>query len=341
MRVLVVEDDRSEAMTIQRVVDSFGHEVAWASSAAQAWDLLRDGDFRVVISDWMMPGGDGLSLCRRIRSAGLPFYAYVVILTGRHERQDLLEALTAGADDFLVKPIDPDQMRVRLLVAERIVGLERRLNEANEALRQYAADLDQRSKIDELMRIGNRMAFEARLRELHCWARGAGRVFGVVMCDVDRFKSYNDSLGHQRGDEILREVAKAVTNGVRSTDQAFRYGGEEIALLLPDLDVAEAARVAERVRRLVSSLRFEAPGARESFTVTISCGVAAFPRDARGEDDCLGPLEKADQALYQAKRRGRNRVVRADELRGPADWARTTSDRQASAGAPDPASPIQ
>ena len=321
MKILVVEDEPSAALVTVRVVEDFGHEVEVAECAAEAWSALQNGEYRIVISDWMMPGEDGLSLCRKIRAASLPFYPYFIMLTARTGRQDLLDALSAGADDFLVKPLDPDELRVRLMVGERIVGLETRLRQANDALRQYAADLDQRSKIDPLMKIGNRAAFESRLRELHDWARKSQRSFGVVMCDVDHFKVYNDSLGHQRGDQILRQVAEAVKRGVRATDQAFRYGGEEIVLLLPEVEIAGAARVAERVRRQVRSVRFDLDGTDAPFSITISCGVSAFPHHARDSEDGMGPIERADHALYQAKRRGRNCVVRADELQGQGNWS--------------------
>lgn len=320
MKILVVEDDPVAARLVARAVRNFGHEADVARAAAEAWEKLQGGDWRIVISDWMMPGEDGLSLCRRIRAASMPFYTYFIMLTGRTGRQNLLAALSAGADDFLAKPLDPDELRLRLMVGERIVGLETRLRQANEALREYAADLDHRSKIDPLMLIGNRAGFESRLRELHDWACKSQRMFAVVMCDVDHFKVYNDSLGHQRGDQILRRVAAAVKRGVRATDQAFRYGGEEIVLLLPDLDIAGGARVAERVRRQVKSVRFELDGTDAPFSITISCGVAAFPDHARDAGDCLGPVESADHALYQAKRRGRNCVVRADEFQGQAEW---------------------
>ena len=321
MKILVVEDDPSAALVVARAVKHFGHEVEVARSAKEAWEKLQGGAWRIVISDWMMPGEDGLSLCRRIRGASLPFYTYFIVLTGRAGRQDLLEALASGADDYLAKPLDPDELRVRLVVAERIIGLETRLRQANDALREYAEDLDHRSKVDPLMQIGNRAAFESRLRELHGWALKSERTFAIVMCDVDHFKVYNDSLGHQRGDQILRQVAAAVTQGVRNTDQAFRYGGEEIVLLLPDVDIAGGARVAERVRRQVKSVRFDLDGVDAPFNITISCGVASFPDYARDRDDCLGPVESADHALYEAKRRGRNCVVRADEFPGEARWA--------------------
>ena len=220
MKILVVEDDPTAALAVTRVIQNLGHEPEVAGTADEAWAKLKEGECRIVISDWMMPGEDGLALCRRLRAANMPFYTYFMVLTGRTGRQDLLDALSAGADDFLVKPLDPDELRVRLLVGERIVSLETRLRRANDALREYAADIDQRSKIDPLMLIGNRAAFELRLRELHDWARQRERKFGVVMCDVDRFKVYNDSLGHQRGDQILRQVAEAVKRGVRATDQA-------------------------------------------------------------------------------------------------------------------------
>jgi two-component system chemotaxis response regulator CheY len=341
MKILVVEDEPASAHLVEHTVHNFGHEALIVPNAGAAWEALQTSEWRIIISDWMMPGEDGLSLCRRIRAAALPFYAYIIILTARTERQDLLDALSAGADDFLVKPLDPDELRVRLLVGERIVGLETRLRQANDALRKYAADLDQLSKVDALMGIGNRAAFEARLCELQAWAREGGRSFGIVMCDVDHFKVYNDSLGHQRGDQILRQVADAVKRGVRATDRAFRYGGEEIVLLLPDVDVEGAAHVAERVRRQVQGVRFELDGTDAPFRITISCGVASYPDYAQGPADALGPVETADHALYEAKRRGRNRVVRADELRGQTEWSPKRRTRAEEDGAKQAAPPIQ
>ncbi len=320
MKILVVEDDPTTAQTVAQLVRGFGHQVEIAQDASEAWEKIQTGEFRILVSDWMMPGEDGVSLCRRVRAAALPSYTYLIILTGRSGREDLLEALSAGADDFLSKPPDPDELKVRLKVGERIVSLETRLRQANDALREYAADVDQRSKVDPLMKIGNRAAFESRLCELHAWALKSQRGFGIVMCDVDHFKVYNDSLGHQRGDQILQQVAAAVRRAVRATDQAFRYGGEEIVLLLPELDVAGAARVAERVRRQVRSVRFDLEGTDAPFSITISCGVASFPDYARDREDCLGPVERADRALYEAKRRGRNCVVRADESDRPDHW---------------------
>jgi diguanylate cyclase (GGDEF)-like protein len=317
VRILVIEDEPTAALAVANAVRSFGHEAVVAGSVLEAWDRLQAGEFRIVISDWMMPGEDGLALCRRIRATHLPFYAYVIILTGRASREDLLEALSAGADDFLGKPLDTGELRVRLLVAERIVGLETSLREANETLHRYAVDLDASSKVDTLMRIGNRAAFEARLREMREWAREGDRRFAIVMCDVDHFKVYNDSLGHQRGDQILRQVADAVRLGVRDSDQAFRYGGEEIVLVLPELDMNAAAQVAERVRCQVQRARFELDGSEAPFSVTISCGVAAHPGPARSPADGFGTVEAADRALYAAKRRGRNCVARADELDQP------------------------
>jgi diguanylate cyclase (GGDEF)-like protein len=342
MKILVVEDDPTAARIVEQTVRGFGHEAYVVSEAVAAWDALQSNEWRIVISDWMMPGEDGLSLCRRIRASALPFYAYIIILTARTERQDLLDAFSAGADDFLVKPLDQDELRVRLLVAERIVGVETQLRQANDALRKYAADLDQASKVDALMRIGNRAAFEARLRELHSWAHKSGRTFGVVMSDIDHFKVYNDSLGHQRGDQILRQTADAVQRAVRTTDRAFRYGGEELALLLPDLDLEGAAQVAERVRSEVESLQFQLDGTTAPFHITISCGVASYPACALDDEDCFGVVARADRALYEAKRRGRNRVVRSDEMRAAPDWRpHRPRHPRAALVSPLPRTPIQ
>ena len=315
MRVLVVDDDPTTAHSVGAAVRSFGYAVDVCLDAASAWRLLETQPVPIVLTDWGMPGEDGVSLCRRIRSNQLAFYTYVIFLTARSQHEDLVHALSVGADDLIAKPFDPEELRARLMVAERIVNLESRLRQAAEELRLRNEDLDQKSKIDSLMGIGNRFAFEMKVRELHACAAATVRSYGLVMCDVDHFKSYNDTFGHQGGDEILRRIADAVQLGIRSSDRPYRYGGEEIVIVLPDLDLAGSKRVAERVRRQVESVEFVLDNAEMPFRVTVSCGVAAYPDGAQLREGQAQVIERADQSLYQAKRTGRNKVVGWDEWR--------------------------
>lgn len=315
MRVLVVDDDPVAARALGEAVRRFGYAVEVCLDVASAWATLEAEAIPIVLTDWRMPGEDGVSLCRRIRSNQLAYYTYVMFVTSRSKHQDLVHALSVGADDLIAKPFDPEELRARLMVAERIVELESRLRDAADELRRRNEDLDQKAKLDSLMGIGNRSAFDARIRELHAHAASSGGCYSVVMCDVDHFKRYNDTFGHQGGDEILRRVADAVQVGIRSSDSQYRYGGEEIIIVLPDLDLAGAKRVAERVRRQVAGAEFVLENVDLPFRVTISCGVASFPDRAQVREGYSEVIERADLAMYQAKRTGRNRVIGSDEWR--------------------------
>ncbi len=333
MRVLVVDDDPVAARVVGEAVRRFGYAVQVCLDAASAWKTLESEAIPIVLTDWHMPGEDGVSLCRRIRSNQLAYYTYVIFVTSRSQHEDLVHALSVGADDLIAKPFDPEELRARLMVAERIVNLESRLRDAADELRQRNEDLDQKSKIDSLMGIGNRSAFDSRIREVHAHAAASGGCYGLVMCDVDHFKRYNDTFGHQGGDEILRRVADAVQVGIRSGDSQYRYGGEEIMIVLPDLDLAGAKRVAERVRRQVAGAEFVLENVDLPFRVTVSCGVASFPDRAQLREGYVEVIERADLAMYHAKRTGRNRVVGSDEWRpapipaepppedNPGDWS--------------------
>lgn len=313
MRVLIVDDEPATARAVGRAVQSFGYSVDVRFDAASAWELLESEPVPIVLTDWGMPGEDGVSLCRRIRSNQLAYYTYVIFLTARSQHDDLVHALSVGADDLIAKPFDGEELRARLMVAERIVNLESRLRQAAEELQARNEDLDQKSKIDPLMGIGNRSAFESKIREAHARAAAGGHSYGLIMCDVDHFKCYNDTFGHPGGDQILRRIADAVQLGIRSSDSQYRYGGEEIAIILPELDLAGSKRVAERVRQQVQSVAFVLDNADLPFRVTISCGVASYPDEGRLREGHAEVIERADQVLYQAKRTGRNRVVGWDE----------------------------
>ena len=314
MKVLIAEDEPASRRLLERHVQSFGHEPTSAANGRLAWETFQQGDFPFVITDWMMPEWDGLELCRRIRESDRPNYVYIIIQTSRSGQEDLITGMNAGADDFIIKPVDQRELHVRMRAAERILKLQRELRDKNEQLEIMNARLRRLSRLDALMQLGNRLAFEERITEFHDHALRYGRSYGVVMCDVDHFKAYNDSEGHLAGDEALRRIAQAFGQCLRSSDGAFRYGGEEIVVLLPEQSFQESAVTAERLRATVEALHLSRCNSRFS-CITISCGVAACPLPGAPSEDWETVIEWADQALYRAKALGRNRVELADVCR--------------------------
>jgi diguanylate cyclase (GGDEF)-like protein len=312
MTVLIADDDPASRRLLEKAVQSFGHQVIAAKNGSEAWERFNTGDFAFVITDWVMPGFDGLELCRRIRGSVRPDYAYIIMVTSNSGQEDLITGMNAGADDFIVKPIDRRELQVRMRAAERILRLQQELREKNEQLETMNARLRRISRLDALMQLGNRLAFEERISEFHQNAARYARRYGVVMCDVDHFKSYNDTHGHLAGDEVLRQVGDAVKSSLRGSDGAFRYGGEEIIALLPEQSFRESLLTAERLRSTVEGLDIPRADNDQSNCVTISCGVSACPVDGALPKDWETVVEWADQALYRAKALGRNRVELAE-----------------------------
>ena len=315
MTVLIAEDEPVSRRLLERAVRKFGHEAVAAGDGETAWEYFSRGDFGFVITDWVMPGIDGLELCRRIRSVARPNYVYIIMVTSCDGPEDLLTGMEAGADDFLIKPFDVPELQVRMRAAERILKLQQELSEKNQELADVNARLEHLSRIDALTQLGNRLAFEERISEFHQFALRYGRPYGVVMCDVDNFKMFNDTQGHLAGDEALRRISQAIRNCLRATDGAFRYGGEEIVVLLPEQSPRECSWTAERLRASVKNLNLRRTDDSKQKCVTISCGVSACPADGRTPQQWEQVIEWADQALYRAKALGRNRVEVAEICR--------------------------
>jgi two-component system chemotaxis response regulator CheY len=307
MKVLAVDDDPIVRRTVSKLVESFGHECLAADDGQQAWEIFEKAPCPVVVTDWEMPRVDGLELCRRIRTLRHPRYTYIIVLTGRTKRADLIQGLSAGADDFMTKPIDASLLQVRLSAAGRILRLEQELQTANQELIAANRRLQESSRIDPLMGIQNRLAFEERLDTFDPNSIPLDGGCGVVMCDIDRFKTYNDTYGHMIGDQILCAVADAVRGALRAEDRAYRFGGDEIVVLLRGQDMLGTALAAERLCRNVEQLELRniAP---EPVRVTISCGASAYSPGLPAAPDWEVLMGYADQALYAAKLAGRNRV---------------------------------
>ena len=298
IRVLAAEDNPVFQSMLRSMLTKWGYDPVIARDGAEAWRALdSESAPRLAILDWMMPGLDGVEICRRVRAAAREPYIYILLLTARTESQDLVEGMEAGADDYLTKPFVAQELRVRLRAGRRILDLQSELMAAREALRIQATH-------DALTGIANRGAvLDAMNAALARAARDNGPV-AVLMTDIDRFKSINDTFGHQAGDEILCEAANRMRGAVRAYDTVGRYGGEEFLIVLPGSAADGARSQAERIREAFNSEPFRARN--EAFEVTCSFGVAW--RDTAGPADAAALIREADLALYMAKANGRNRV---------------------------------
>ena len=295
---MVADDDAFSRRLLEATLVKGGYDVSVSPDGVEAWRALQGTDTPLLaILDWEMPGMDGLEVCRRVRQRAQEPYIYIILLTGRGQKEDIIEGLEAGADDFLTKPFHPDELRARLRVGERILGLQAELIAAREALRMQATH-------DVLTGLFNRAAiFDILERELARRYR-EGMTLSIIMADLDGFKQINDTYGHQAGDAVLREVARRMHASLRSYDAIGRYGGEEFLIVLPRCDISQAMDLAERVRAQVSR---EAMDISQGYVqVTSSIGVAASGGASEVDTDSL--IHAADKALYRAKHKGRNRV---------------------------------
>jgi diguanylate cyclase (GGDEF)-like protein len=298
LKVLAAEDNAVFQSVLRSLLTKWGYEAVIARDGLEAWDILQSNDApRLAILDWMMPGLDGVEICQRIRAARREPYVYIVLLTARTEAQDVVEGMEAGADDYLTKPFNARELRVRLRAGSRILELQEQLLHAREALRVQATH-------DGLTGLLNHSAILESLRNELARANREAQPLAALMVDIDRFKSINDTYGHQTGDEILKEAARRMKGAVRRYDAVGRYGGEEFLILLPGCDSESGQLQAERIREALADSRFDAAG--QAIHVTCSIGVAFRPFPSPG--DAVNLVSEADEALYRAKELGRNRV---------------------------------
>ncbi len=299
MQILVVDDSPVYRQLLTSHLQDWGLTFTITKSGAEAWAVLQRADSpKLILLDWVLPDIDGVELCRRIREADNGnSYSYVILLTGKDSKKDLLEAMQAGADDYLVKPFNPLELRARIQVGQRIVKLHEELVAAKESMR-YAATRD---SLTGLLNRGEALDFLGRESER---ARRGGKPLSVILADVDHFKKVNDTLGHLYGDEALKEVARRFRSKLRVYDGVGRYGGEEFLMILADCDLMTAMIRADDLRTCVASKPIVST--RVSSNITVSMGVAVSIDHAEGDIEAL--LNQADRGLYAAKHKGRNRV---------------------------------
>jgi len=295
VKVLVAEDEPVSRLRLQAFLGKWGYNVLVASDGAEAVRLFECERPRLVILDRMMPHMDGLDVCRQIRQHGAEPYVYVILLTAQDDTREIVEGFQAGADDYITKPFEVEELEARVRTGARIAELQEQLIGARERLRVEATH-------DSLTGLLNRAAFFDGFNKEVVRARRHHTPLALIMADLDHFKSINDRHGHPNGDAVLRETARRLRASLRASDVIGRYGGEEFVIAAPDCNLRNALALAERFRTCICSLPI-AVGDNE-VAVTMSLGVAA----TCDMDEAERLLTVADEALYRAKHAGRNTV---------------------------------
>lgn len=296
-KILIAEDDPISRRLLEVFLTRWGYDVAVATSGTEALELLEQiGAPRLAVLDWMMPGLEGIQVCQKIREHKDRPYVYILLLSARAQKEDLLRGLESGADDYLTKPFDAQELRARLHVGQRILQLQ-------DGLMVAGAELLFRATHDSLTGTSNRGVILETLRKESARQAREGGSFGIVLLDVDHFKNVNDTYGHLCGDAVLQEVVRRVTSTVRAYDTVGRYGGEEFLVVAPSSGVEGILRLSERIRLAIEAKPIMTDAGEVS--VTVSLGLAVSSDAAPLEPKVM--LTTADEALYRAKSEGRNR----------------------------------
>jgi diguanylate cyclase (GGDEF)-like protein len=299
MRALIVEDDLASLHLLDSLLHGWGYETVLAHGGDEAWQVLQTpGAPALVILDWMMPDMDGIELCRKVRSLQPELRPYIILVTAKETKKDLVIGINAGADDYVAKPFEPEVLRVRVRAGERIIRMQMDTLTAKETLRYQATH-------DDLTGLLNRAFGLETLRRESARSARTGRPISIVIADLDHFKAVNDLYGHAVGDQVLVEVAKRMSSKMRPYEVLVRYGGEEFLAVLCECDAPAAQKMAERLRRVLADEPFDVEG--KKVALTASFGVAS--RSQASGTEIEGLIRLADKALYRAKAEGRNRIT--------------------------------
>jgi two-component system cell cycle response regulator len=298
LEILIAEDDEVSRRLLQATLERWGYQVKTCVDGNEAWEIIEAGQApKLMILDWMMPGIDGVELCSRIRRLGGNEYVYIILLTAKVQKEDVVTGLAAGADDYITKPFNKQELQLRLRAGRRILDLQEQLLAVQEKLREEAVH-------DPLTGLFNRRIVEETLEAESDRSSREGTSLSIVMLDIDNFKRVNDTLGHLAGDSVLREIAVKISNSVRTYDVVARYGGEEFLMILPGCSGKEAYELAERVRRRIADEIMDT--SEGMIAITASLGIVTTKSGVKLDSTEL--IAAVDAAMYKAKANGRNRV---------------------------------
>ena len=304
MKILLADDDPGFRQLLQDILQSWGYDVVVARDGNEAWQALQEeGAPQLAICDWMMPGMAGVDVCRKVRQELHEPYRYILLLTSQQRDEDIVTGMEAGADDYITKPFNHNELRVRLRAGRRIIELQNELLAARKTLEHKASH-------DSLTGLWNHEEILSILRQEVAREERRGDCLSVIMVDIDHFKKVNDTYGHMVGDEVLRLTVQRMHKLVRSYDFIGRYGGEEFMFVLPECCGECTAGFAERVRLSICSESMDTSGGMIS--ISISLGVASSGKNRGWDADAM--VKAADAALYRAKEKGRNRVEVAPDF---------------------------
>ena len=293
MKILIAEDEPISRRVLEANLLEWGYDVIVVTDGQEALEILQGPNSpSLVISDWMMPRMDGLTLCREIRRMDIIGYVYVILLTAEGAKADVIEGFESGADDFLIKPFNREELKYRTRIGERIINLEHRILEL--------------ANTDSLTGVLNRRAFMERMTWEVARSHRDKTPLSLILTDIDHFKDVNDTRGHQAGDTVFQWFAEILSTSVRPYDFIGRNGGEAFVVCLPGASLSQAETIAERMRAITEITGIMPQERTQPIFITASFGVASFTGNPL--DTMILFIKRADDALYRAKHEGRNRV---------------------------------
>ncbi len=302
MKVLIAEDDMTSRMILESILKKWGLIPVITSNGNQAWEIMKNKDApKLAILDWQMPGMTGVEVCQKIRALNVSNPPYLIVLTSKDEKKDIVKALDAGANDFISKPYDNDELHARINVGRRMAHLQSELDDAYKALKYEAMH-------DPLTGIFNRRAIMKLLKKEMARANREKTTIYIGLCDLDYFKKVNDTYGHQVGDEVLIAFTRLAMEKLRSSDHVGRYGGEEFLIVAPGSKASKPESMFERICEHIRNNKIITEA--NDISITVSIGVAKYS----GVETFDTFLAASDTALYQAKKSGRDQVVFAKAL---------------------------
>lgn len=298
MKLLIAEDDMTSRLILDSILKKWGFATSLACNGKEAWDTMNSKTApKIAILDWEMPEMSGIEVCKKIRGIDTSNPPYIIVLTSKEEKKDIVKALDAGANDFISKPYDNEELKARINVGKRMVELQAELAIAHKALHRKAMT-------DPLTDIYNRRAIMELIEKEMARAKRNKTCLQIGMCDLDFFKKINDVYGHQTGDEVLIAFTNLVKKKLRSSDYLGRYGGEEFLVVLPDSKASGQQTIFDRICKFVGENKISTE--KGEISITVSIGAAMY---SGGDKDIDSLLEAADKALYNAKSNGRDQAV--------------------------------